>query len=122
MRRLLTLLGAAALGLAASCGGGYGSNSGPTSPGGGNNGGGSTSNAISVMDNSFSPASTTVPIGTTVTWTWGGSRSHNVTFDDGTASTTQTTGTYTRTFNTAGSFPYHCTIHGTAMSGTITVK
>ena len=122
MRRLLTLLAAAALGLAASCGGGYGSNSGPTSPGGGNNGGGSTSNAISVMDNSFSPASTTVPIGTTVTWTWGGSRSHNVTFDDGTASTTQTTGTYTRTFNTAGSFPYHCTIHGTAMSGTITVK
>jgi hypothetical protein len=30
-------------------------------------------------------------------------------------------GTFPFTFNSVGSFPYHCTIHGLAMSGTITV-
>lgn len=125
----LATLGTLAIGACGGGGGGYGS--GPTAPTGstGNNTGtgtttttGSTSNAVAVADNSFTPSATTVARGTTVTWTWGGRFQHNVTFDDGTASTSQTAGTYTRTFATAGTFPYHCTIHGAGMSGTVTVQ
>jgi plastocyanin len=76
---------------------------------------------VTVFDNYFSPASTTVAAGA-VTWTWSGSMSHNVTFDDGNASPTQATGTYTRRFSVAGAYSYHCTIHGAAMSGTVSVK
>ena len=106
------------------CGGGSsygGSPTGPGNTGGNNNTGGSTSSSISVGDNYFSPAATTVPAGTTVTWTWAGSVNHNVTFDDGAASSTQASGTYSRTFSTAGTYAYHCTIHGASMSGTVTV-
>src|SRR6185503_9813398 len=31
-------------------------------------------------------------------------------------------GTYSHTFNTLGSYGYHCTIHGTGMAGTVTVS
>jgi plastocyanin len=104
--------------LLAACGDGYGSsNSGITGTTTS-----STSNAVRVADNSFTPSATTVAPGTTVTWTWAGAREHNVTFDDGTASATQTSGTFQRTFSAAGTFSYHCTIHGTAMSGVVTVR
>ena len=109
---------------AAACGGSGGNyGSGPTD---GNTGGmtGSTSNSITVSNNRFDPATTTVAPGTTVTWTWAqGSVGHNVTFDDGTKSSTQSTGTFVRTFGTAGTYPYHCTIHASlGMTGTVTVK
>ena len=115
---------AVVLAVAGCGGGGYGGS--PTSPGsnGGNNGGnnGSTSNAITVSDNRFTPGATTVPASTTVTWTWAGSAEHNVTFDDGARSATQSSGSFQRTFGTPGSYPYHCTIHGNAMSGSVTVQ
>jgi plastocyanin len=120
MRALSIAIGATSVILAASCGGGGGSgNGGPTGPGTG--GSSATSNDVSVADNYFSPSSTTVAVGS-VTWTWTGSQSHNVTFDDGNASPTQASGTYTRRFSAAGTYSYHCTIHGAAMSGTVTVK
>ncbi len=80
-------------------------------------------NEVTVGNNSFTPTSLTVPVGTTVTWVWNpGGTDHNVTFDDGTHSPTQASGTWPRTFAAAGTFPFHCTIHGAAvMSGTITV-
>jgi plastocyanin len=82
---------------------------------------------VTVQDNAFSPSSLTVAVGQTVTWTWAGSTAHNVTWDSGspTASPTQSSGTYERTFAQAGTFAYHCTIHGgpgTGMHGTITVQ
>ncbi|HKO16442.1 MAG TPA: plastocyanin/azurin family copper-binding protein [Gemmatimonadaceae bacterium] len=90
------------------------------------------SNGVTVSNNQFSPASTSVPVGTTVTWTWNSCSndpysgqtcvSHNVTFDDGTSSQTQSSGSFSRTFTTAGTYRYHCTIHGTAMSGTVQVQ
>jgi len=91
------------------------------------------SNEITIGNDSFTPSSMTVPVNTTVTWTWDtcgsgaygttGCVAHNVTFDDGTASATQDTGTFTRTFATAGTYQYHCTIHGAAvMSGKIIVQ
>jgi plastocyanin len=87
--------------------------------------GGPGGNSVSVVDNEFNPAALTVAPGTTVTWTWNGSTDHNVTWDGAGApapSPTQTDGTYSRSFGTAGTFDYFCSIHGPSMSGTITVQ
>ena len=104
--------------IAAGCGGdGGGYGSGPNG-----NGGPSTSTSVAVRNNVFEPASTTVGVGATVTWTWAqGAAEHNVTFDDGPKSATQATGGYTRVFGTAGSYPYHCTLHP-GMTGSVTVR
>ena len=94
---------------------------------------GSTTNSILVQNNRFNPSSTTVPVGTTVTWTWdacnddgyGGQTcvDHNVTFDaGGTGSTTRSSGSYSRQFSAAGTFGYRCTVHGSAMTGQIVVN
>ena len=105
---------------AASCsGGGYSTG---LNNNNNNNNNNSTSDAIDVNDNTFSPAATTVPAGTAVTWTWKGANPHTVTFDDGTTSAQQTSGTYQRTFMTAGTYNYHCKVHGNAMSGSVTVQ
>ena len=92
----------------------------------------STSSSVTVGNNFFDPASTTVSVGTKVTWTWnacsgdgyGGTTcvQHGILFDDGAASGAQSDGSWTRTFSTAGTYKYHCTVHGTAMSGTIVVQ
>jgi plastocyanin len=76
--------------------------------------------SVSVIDYAFDPDEATVAVGGTVTWTWGGADQHNVTFSDA-SSPTQTAGSYMRTFSTAGTFPYQCTIHA-GMDGTITVQ
>ena len=83
----------------------------------------SGTNEVTVGNNFFTPTTLTVPVGTTVTWVWNpGGTDHNVTFADGAHSPTQASGTWPRTFATAGTFAFHCTIHGAAvMSGTITV-
>ena len=113
---------------AAACGGGY--SSGPTNTTTGNTP--PPAGGISVSNNEFNPATKTVAVGATVQWAWntcagdpyGGQTcvSHNVTFDDGTFSPTKDQGTYSRMFAAAGTYSYHCTIHGPAMSGSITVQ
>jgi len=105
------------------CGGGDG----PTGNNGGNNGGintcTSTSNAVQVLDNRYSPTCTTVPVGTTVDWTWGNVvNPHTVTFSATETSPSQTSGTYSRLFGAAGTFNYTCTVHGAAMSGRVVVQ
>lgn len=92
----------------------------------------STSSSILVGNNFFDPTATTVPVSTKVTWTWdacgsdgyGGQSctSHGIVFDDGTSSGTQAQGTWSRTFAAAGTYKYHCTVHGAAMSGSIIVQ
>ena len=73
---------------------------------------------ITVENNDFDPSSLEVAPGASVVWAWSsGGVTHNVTFDDGEQSGNRSSGTYTRTFAAAGSYPYHCTIHGTATSG-----
>jgi plastocyanin len=105
---------------AAGCGGGGGGDTttgppNPTPP--------TTANTVTVNNNFFSPQDLTVTTGATVTWQWAaGSVGHNVTFDDGVKSETLTSGTFPRTFSAAGTYPYHCTIHGLAMHGTVTVS
>lgn len=112
-----------------ACGGGGEKTAAPNNTGGGGGGGGgggtgSTSNSISVGDNFFDPASTTVTVGTTVTWTFSGATQHNVTFNNSSisGSNNMQSGTFSKAFNTAGTFGYTCTIHGSAMSGTIIVQ
>jgi hypothetical protein len=56
-----------------------------------------------------------------VSWA-AGAVEHNVTFDDGEHSATQSSGSFPRTFSAGGAYPYHCTIHGAAtMHGSVTV-
>lgn len=81
--------------------------------------------------NRFSPRNITVGVGTTVTWEWADNAvGHNVVPDDN--STPPTSGpitdgphTYEYTFNTPGTYDYHCAAHGASngvgMSGTVTV-
>jgi plastocyanin len=79
---------------------------------------------VTVGNNVFTPATLNVDVGRTVTWIWDpGGVDHNVTFDDGSpGSATQSSGNFQRTFATAGSFAYHCTIHGAAvMHGVVNV-
>lgn len=84
----------------------------------------STNSAVSIGDNFFSPSQLTVPIGTTVKWTNNGNAAHNVT-SSGTSvlsSPTLSRGDgYSFRFTSSGTYNYFCTIHGQAMSGTITV-
>lgn len=78
---------------------------------------------VSVGDNFFSPGTVNTTAGATVVWTWAGTLTHNVTFSTGGGpnATDRSTGTFERTFSTAGTYNYNCTIHGTAMSGVINV-
>jgi plastocyanin len=77
---------------------------------------------VTVDNNQFTPPDIQVSPGTTVTWTWAaGASTHNVTFNDGVTSNDRASGSYTRTFASAGTFPYSCTLHP-GMTGTVTVK
>ena len=77
---------------------------------------------VLVRNNRFEPAQLQVETGATVVWAWAsGGVQHNVTFQDDVSSGNRGDGTFERTFAAAGSYPYLCTIHGSGMSGTVTV-
>jgi plastocyanin len=80
-------------------------------------------NQVFIQGNAFSPATITVSVNTTITWTNKDGVAHTVTsttglFDSGSFNMN---GTYSRQFTTAGSFPYKCTIHP-FMTGTVIVN
>jgi plastocyanin/FtsP/CotA-like multicopper oxidase with cupredoxin domain len=87
---------------------------------------------VNIMDNFFSPSNITIPHGQAVQWTNMGS-SHTVTSNPGSFSCSPASsesfdsgvlaggGTFSHTFNTPGTFAYHCEIHGCTMAGTVTV-
>jgi plastocyanin len=115
------------------CGGGGGSSS--TSPNNNPNPPVNTTppaEGISVTNDAFTPSSKTVAVGGSVDWAWNSCTgdaysgqtcvAHSVTFDDGTGSVVQDHGTFSKTFATAGTYNYHCSIHGAAMAGKITVQ
>jgi plastocyanin len=73
----------------------------------------------------FSPNAITIAKNTTVTWEWQGTTpAHNVTFDNTPGRPTnianRTSGSESRTFDTAGIFDYQCTNHA-GMTGRVTV-
>jgi len=117
--RLATFVGVGAIVALAACKNGYG-NGGGCSP---------TATQVCMVSKAFSPLNRTVIHGTTVQWVNGDSFDHTVTSDPGSGETYDQTvvggGTFSFTFNTAGTYTYHCQIHGapgTGMHGTITVN
>lgn len=73
-------------------------------------------NTVAIKDFAFSPATITIKVGTTVTWTNQDSAAHTVTsdssskesFDSGSMAKGKT---FSHTFKTAGTFDYICTFH-----------
>jgi plastocyanin len=76
--------------------------------------------------NTFGPATVTIQAGQGVTWVWV-SGFHSVVSDSSPKvwadSPGQASGQFVvKTFPTAGTFPYHCGVHGAMMSGTVVVQ
>ena len=123
--RARALAGVAALGLlmvlAYAC-----SDNGTGPNGGGDTFGNTTS--IDMVNELFDPSVDTVAVGATVTWTnKDDDDSHTVTANDGSFDSGQIApgGTFQRTFNAIGSYPYYCRNHGSpnaGMHGVIIVK
>jgi plastocyanin len=101
------------------------SSSSPTGySGGGGGGGGGTGSVVTISNMAYGPSPLTVAKGTTVTWKNNDSVAHTATADDASFDTGNIPANSTSsgvTFNTAGTFPYHCTYHS-SMHGTITVN
>jgi plastocyanin len=77
---------------------------------------------INIVNFAFSPNAATISVNDTVTWTWVGSP-HTTTSDTGLwdSGVFGPGHSFTRTFASAGTFPFHCTVHP-FMTGTITVQ
>jgi plastocyanin len=71
----------------------------------------------------FQPATVTVQVGDTVTWSNEDGVPHTATADDDSFDTGSISGgsSASQTFDTAGSVPYHCEVHPT-MTGTVVVE
>jgi plastocyanin len=70
----------------------------------------------------FAPTSITINVGGSVTWINYDAENHQPTQDDNAwGNELSPNGQYTRTYTTAGTFPYHCELHK-EMKGTVTVK
>jgi amicyanin len=82
-----------------------------------------TANAVTIQNFAFSPASLTIKKGESVTWTNEDSVPHQIVSDSGAfqGNTINKGQTYSFTFNTAGQFPYHCSIHP-SMKGIVIVQ
>ncbi len=70
-------------------------------------------NGVNIKGFAFSPGALTVKAGTTVTWTNEDSASHTIVSDSGAFSSDSiaTGKTFSYTFDTAGTYEYHCGIH-----------
>jgi plastocyanin len=88
-----------------------------------NAGGSSNSNTVSIYNMSFTSPAISIKKGVTVTWTNEDAMQHTVTADDNsfTSGSLGLGDTYTHTFNTAGTFMYHCNLHS-GMNGSVEVK
>ena len=117
MKRALVLLTALTLALAA-CGSDEGGSD--TTVGGGGGGG---EERVEMVEFAFSPATLTVPVGTTVTWENGDSVGHTATSDDEVwdSDTVAPGDEFSFTLDEAGTFSYFCKIHP-SMTGSIVVE
>ena len=84
---------------------------------------GAEATSVNIVDFAFEPADTTVAVGTTVSFNNTGAAPHTATADDDSFDTDSIAAgaTGSLTFDTAGTFPYHCTFHP-QMKATITVE
>ncbi len=125
--RLAHPLLAAGVAMLAACGG----SSGPTYGGGTGGGGGGTpsANQVNMQNIAFNPTTLTVTKGTAVIWVNKDGIVHTTTSDAGSSQMWDSgdmAGGATRsvTFNTPGTYPYHCAYHSVSygMKGTIIVQ
>src|SRR6266568_3565116 len=84
---------------------------------------GATTFNVSIGDNFFNPSSVTISVNDIVKWTWNGANSHSSTSDTGiwNSGIGGNGMTFSRTFASAGSFPYHCNVHSGQL-GSVTVQ
>ena len=80
------------------------------------------SEQVTIAGFAFAPASITVKVGTTVTWTNEDAAPHTVTAVDGSfkSGSLAKGATFSQTFAKAGTYQYGCDFHS-AMKGTVTV-
>ncbi len=101
---------------------GYGarSSAAPTSAAASSSGGATT---VSIKDFAFTPSSITIKAGQSLTWTQRDSTRHTVTSDakDWDSGALDNGKSFSHTFDTAGTFSYHCAFHPT-MKGTVIVQ
>lgn len=82
---------------------------------------------VIALDNNFLPEALTVEAGTEVVWTNNGRNDHDVTPVDGLNAAAWGVksevfvpkATYSHVFDQPGTYPYFCTIHGTAKAGMV---
>ena len=81
------------------------------------------SGATSLTTTAYSPNPIVLAVGGTATWKNNDNVAHTATANDGTwdSGTIAAGASFSRTFTTAGSFPYKCTFHP-GMVGTVTVQ
>jgi plastocyanin len=78
---------------------------------------------IEIKSFAFSPSTLNINVGDTVVWENKDLMSHTITSDSGSELASESLGnskTYSHTFNTAGTYDYHCSIHS-SMKGKIIV-
>ena len=77
---------------------------------------------ISIVNFAFTPSSVSISVNDSVKWTWAGSP-HSTTSDTALweSGVLGTGATFTHTFTSAGSFPFHCSVHP-FMTGTVAVQ
>lgn len=79
---------------------------------------------VNIKNLAFSPSSLTINKGLTVVWTNNDNVAHTVTSDSGNELNSPVINpgqTYSHTFNTLGTYNYHCTIH-TFMKGSVSAR
>jgi plastocyanin len=84
-----------------------------------------TTATVSTQNDQFNPGTVTIGRPGVVTWNFVGITVHNVTFGSAPGAPSNISDTYgqtvNRSFNTAGTFSYNCTIHA-GMSGQVVVR
>ena len=81
--------------------------------------------SVSIQANSYRPPSIAVQPGTVITYTNLDNSRHSAQFDNGQITSTPIFSTGSRTVTmplAAGTYTYHCAIHGLAMSGVVVVR
>jgi plastocyanin len=118
-------LAAALLFLASGCGSSYSTPTNPTTP---SNGGGGSGTPVSIVrgatgltTTAYNPNPVTVRTGGSVTWTNSDTTTHTSTGSAWDSGPIAPGASYTMTFQTAGTFTYHCTFHP-GMVATVTVQ
>jgi plastocyanin len=76
---------------------------------------------VTIAGFAYSPNPVTINVGDTVTWTNNDAASHTATGNGFNTGTISTGNSKSVTFNSAGTFDYHCSIHP-SMTGTVVVK